>query len=185
MDIGANVGVFSLSAAAAVGPNGQVIAVEPFPDIYAQLYRNVSSNGFGAIVRTRNFCISDKTGPTTLWMNHGRPHSFSLNREGESDGLSVLSIRLDDLAAWEQIKRLDYLKIDAEGAEVAILEGGENTIRRFRPIIQVEDINRTIYQRLSAYAAFSVPKTRNTLLIPEERLKALGSELGGAWARLT
>ena len=185
IDIGANVGVYSVSAAAAVGPEGQVVAVEPFPDIYAQLYRNVAANGFGAIVRTRNFCISNQTGPTTLWMNHGRPHSFSLNRDGEAAGLSVLSIRLDDLADWEGLTRLDYLKIDAEGAELAILEGGIKTIQNFRPIMQVEDVNRTIHQRLSAYAAFSVPKTRNTLLIPEERLKTLGDALGRAWERLS
>jgi FkbM family methyltransferase len=184
IDIGANVGVYSVLAASAVGPAGRVVAVEPFPDIYAQLYRNVAANGFGATIRTRNFCISNLTGPITLWMNHGRPHSFSLNREGDAGGLSVLSIRLDDLVAWEKLDRLDYLKIDAEGAELSILEGTERTLREFRPIIQVEDVNRTIHQRLSAYRAFSVPKTRNTLMIPQERLDGLQGSVGGVWKQL-
>jgi len=184
IDVGANVGVYSMSAAGIVGSGGLVIAVEPFPDIYAQLYQNAAINGFGAIVRTRNFCLSDQTGPTTLWMNHGRPHSFSLNREGNAAGLSVLSIRLDDLVQWESLQRLDYLKIDAEGAETGILDGGKQTLGKFRPVIQVEDVDRTICRRLGNYAAFNVPKTRNTLLIPEERLGSIQGGLGGAWERV-
>lgn len=184
IDIGANVGVYSVLAANAVGPGGRVISIEPFPDIYAQLYRNVAANGFGGIVRTRNFCASNTTGPTTLWMNHNRPHSFSLNREGNATGLSVLSIRLDDLVAWEKLERLDYMKIDAEGAELSILEGAETVLDAFRPIIQVEDVHRTIHQRLKAYRAFSVPKTRNTLMIPEERLAGLQSSVGATWRQV-
>lgn len=184
VDIGANVGVYSMVAAKAVGGGGQVVAVEPFPDVYAQLYQNVVSNGFGGIVRTRSFCVSDTTGPMTLWMNFGRPHSFSLTREGEASGLSILSIRLDDLLAWEKLSRLDYLKIDAEGAELGILAGGKSSIERFRPVIQVEDVSRSIYQKLSEYTAFSVPKTRNTLMIPNERLKTLKQHIGSNWTRL-
>jgi len=187
IDVGANVGVYTVSAAAVVGSGGIVVAVEPFPDIYAQLYQNVSGNGFGSIVRTRNFCMSDTTGPTTLWMNHGRPHSFSLNRAGDASGLAVLSTRLDDLAQWEGLQQLDYLKIDAEGAEAAILKGGKQTLERFRPVIQVEDVDRGLCRGLKGYVAFNVPKTRNTVLIPEERLPLVGGgkDLGDAWQRVS
>lgn len=184
IDVGANVGVYSMSAAAIVGSGGIVIAVEPFPDIYSQLYQNVAINRFDKIIRTRNFCLSDQTAPSTLWMNHGRPHSFSLSREGDATGLSVLSVRLDDLAQWDQLTRLDYLKIDAEGAEAGILQGGKQTLERYRPIIQVEDVDRTICRRLANYAAFNVPNTRNTLLIPEERAGSVEGGLGKAWERV-
>ncbi len=169
VDVGANVGVYSLSAAALVGPHGTVVSVEPFPQILAQLWENVSANDFGSIVRIRNFCASDITAPATLWLNHGRPHSFSLIRAGNAAGLSVLAVRLDDLLGWERLERLDYLKIDAEGSELGILNGAKSFIEGFRPIIQLEDVDRTLSRRLDEYTAFSVAGTRNSLLIPTER----------------
>ncbi|MGE3310872.1 MAG: FkbM family methyltransferase [Limisphaerales bacterium] len=184
VDVGANVGVYSLSAAAIVGESGTVVSVEPFAQILAQLQENVGMNGFGSIVRLRNFCLSDRTGPVMFWMNYGKPHSFSLTRVGDAAGLSLLSARLDDLMAWEQLTRLDYVKIDAEGAEAAILEGGKTSLERHRPVIQVEDVDRRICRSLSRYAAFCVKGTRNTLLLPEERLEALGKSLGEGWDRV-
>lgn len=184
IDIGANVGVYSIVAGALVGSGGVVLSVEPFPEILAQLHANVQANDFGDRIRIRNFCVSDKTGPLTFWMNRGRPHAFSLQREGNAAGLSVLSIRLDDLTKWEGLTRLDYLKIDAEGAEEAILEGGRDSIGRFRPVVQVEDENRRIWRQLPEYVAYEVAGTRNTLLIPGERAGQVASELSADWRRL-
>jgi FkbM family methyltransferase len=184
IDIGANVGVYSMLAASIVGVAGKVISIEPFPEIYAQLYRNVAANRFGDIVRTRNLCICGATGPTILWMNYDRPHSFSLNREGLSGGLSVLSVRLDDLVKWEGLEEIDYIKIDAEGAEMATLDGSEYVLARFRPIVQIEDVDRIIYQRLKRYRAFSVPGTRNSLLIPDERFAKIGNVFTMPWQQL-
>jgi len=184
LDVGANVGVYSLSAAAIVGESGTVVSVEPFAQILAQLQENVGMNGFGSIVRLRNLCLSDRTGPVMFWMNYGKPHSFSLTRVGNAAGLCLLSARLDDLMALEQLTRLDYVKIDAEGAEAAILEGGKNSLERYRPVIQVEDVDRSICRSLARYTAFGVPGTRNTLLLPEEMASKVEGDLGEGWERI-
>lgn len=184
IDVGASVGVYSLSAAALVGSQGVIVSVEPFPDTYAQLCENVSKNRFGEIIRARNFCLSDSIGPVTLWMNSGRPNSFSLQRLDEAPGHSALSLTLDQLVAWERLESVDYLKIDAEGAEKAILHGGRETIRRLRPVIQLEDLDRSICKSLENYSAFGVVGTRNVVLIPEERRETLGGLLDGDWVPL-
>jgi FkbM family methyltransferase len=184
LDIGANVGIYTLTASKVVGPDGTVIAIEPFPDIFGQLYNNIKLNAVSDVVRARNLCMSDSTGVTKFWMNRDMPNSFSINREGDATGLSVLSVRLDDLMQWENITRLDYIKIDAEGAEERILDGGQSALKRFRPIVQVEDIDRKICKLLRSYAAFGVARTRNTLLIPNERLDQAISLLGSSWERI-
>ena len=182
IDIGANVGVYSLSAAKIVGIQGKVIAIEPFPKIFSRLCDNVSLNGFETIIRTRNFCIDDKTGPNILWMNFNRPVAFSLIKIGDASGIPVLSIRLDDLLKWENLDHVDYIKIDAEGAESNILIGAETTLRKFRPIIQVEGFNNSITKQLKQYKALQVSKTRNTIFIPEEKYNILSDIFDDQWS---
>jgi FkbM family methyltransferase len=178
VDVGANVGVFTCKAAMQTGPGGLVVACEPFLESAAQLYRNVALNRFQN-VRIRNLCMSDKTGPVQFWMNHAAPNSFSLIREGEADAFNAFCVTLDDLATQEDLKRLDYLKLDAEGAEEMILAGGAASIERFCPIIQVEITINSIYlppgyTRLSAGG-------KNHLYIPQGRPEALATALQLGW----
>ncbi len=178
VDIGANVGVFSLKAAHCVGSNGIVISVEPLLEMVHALHRNVTLNNFSN-VRIRNFCCSDQTGVMDLWVNFSFPNSTSvLQRDQQARKVSAISVRLDDLVQWEKLSRLDYLKIDAESAEPMILQGGQAAIRQFRPIIQVE-ATLTAVKPPSNYETWVHPQSINQLLVPEDhgirsRLKSLG-----------
>jgi FkbM family methyltransferase len=137
MDIGANTGVFALKAAKHLQGGGTVIAVEPGLDMLKTLAYSVEANGF-TNVRLRNFCLGERTGEQTLWLNYNKPNAFSLLKRSDGAGsVSVLVVALDDLCAWEHLTRLDYLKIDVVGAEQKVLAGGLEAIRRFRPIVQV------------------------------------------------
>jgi hypothetical protein len=107
-----------------------------------------------------------------FFLNKNKPNSFSLIQDPGADSISVLSVSLDDLCAWERIARLDYLKIDAEGAEDLILDGGAASIERFRPIIQVE-VAITRSHIPHGYRRFSVPNGINNVFIPSERLNAV------------
>ena len=80
-----------------------------------------------------------------------------------------MSISLDDLCRWENLQRLDYLKIDVEGAEAAVLEGGQEAIGRFRPIIQVEVKIRKATLKLN-YRRFVAPNSLNNVFIPAEEI---------------
>ena len=164
VDVGANVGVYSLKAAKEVGDEGLVVAVEPF--------RNV---------RVRNLCVGRHTQQAQLYLNNDKPNSFGLLRVGNAESVSVLCVSLDDLCRWENIERLDYLKIDAEGAEGAILEGGAQTIARFRPIVQVE-ITKSDSRLSSSYRKFFAPKSPNNIFIPAENVKAVEIAMALGWA---
>lgn len=178
VDIGANVGVFSMKAAHCVGPDGIVVSIEPLPEMVYALHRNAALNGFSN-VRIRNFCCSDQTGAVELWFNFGQPNSTSiLQRDKSARKLSALSVKLDDLVEWEKLPRLDYLKIDAESAEPLILQGAQATIRRFRPVIQVET-SLTGVVPPPDYEVWAHPESINELLVPQNhdilsRLRSFG-----------
>jgi len=183
VDIGANVGVFTVKAAKEVGDSGLVIAIEPFVESARQLFRNITLNRFRNC-RVRNFCVGQKTGEVKFFLNRGKPNSFSLVQDSSANSISVLSVSLDDLCAWEKIARLDYLKIDAEGAEDMILDGGAASIERFRPIIQVE-VTRTRSHLPLGYRRFSMPKALNNVFIPCERLDAIEAATTLGWIEST
>jgi FkbM family methyltransferase len=183
IDVGANTGVYALKAARHYNGRGIVIAIEPFIDVLATLSYSVQRNRFKN-VRLRNFAVSSKTEEVVFWMNFGRPHSFSLKqREEDAHCLSVEAVALDDLFAWEHLDRLDFLKIDAEGAEADILAGARNIIATCRPIVLMEvNIEEARFQE-PGYSIFQAPNSPNQIYIPDESSKiGVPQQLG--WAQI-
>jgi len=185
LDIGANTGIYTIKAAKHYSAGtGLVIAVEPFPDVLATLYRSIQANRFRN-VHLRNACAGAVTGTASFWLNAGTPHTFSLlKRDNAADSLSSLVVSVDDLLRWEGVKRLDYMKIDVEGAEAVVLEGAKESIARFRPIIQAEITINELNFTLDKYATFrAAPDSPNNVYIPLESSKiAVAERLG--WKRL-
>ena len=180
VDIGANTGIYTIKAAQHYSKkNGAVLAVEPFLDVLIVLSHSISVNGF-TNVRLRNFCVGDHTGPGTLWRNFKKPNLFSLvQRDEQASCLPVLVVTLDDLMVWEGLDRLDYLKIDVEGAEQQVLLGAIKTIEKFRPIIQMEVSIRDVAVDLPDYSVFQAPESPNRMFIPDEHPKIhLPEQLG-------
>jgi hypothetical protein len=143
----------------------------------------VQANGF-TNVRLRNVTIGDETGEGTLWMNNARPQMFSLEKSDEgASRFSTLTVTLDDLFRWERLDRLDYLKIDAEGSEEKVLNGGRQTIARYRPIIQIEATLNDIPIGQPNYSCFKAERSSGKVYMPNEHAKIdLPTQLG--WARL-
>jgi FkbM family methyltransferase len=171
VDVGANTGIYSIKAAQHLAGKGVVIAVEPFPDVLAALYKSVQANKF-TNVRLRNFCAGERTNTGTLWMNSGKPHEFSLlQHDSAAPPLSSLVVALDDLFVWEGLTRFDFLKIDAEGAENEVLRGAAGVIVKYRPIIQAEITLTAITVPLPEYTTFHAPDSPNNVYIPNEHPK--------------
>jgi len=183
VDVGASTGIYALEAAMLVGTRGVVLAVEPFPEVYATLYHSIRANGFTQ-VRPRSVCLGSRIEPRTLWLNFGRPSLFStMERAGDAPGLPVLAVSLDDLLRWEGLDQVAYVKIDAEGAEEEILTGAADTIARCRPIVQIEVSVRRFRPKLPDYAGFQAAGSPNVVYLPNDHPK-LGVPARLGWPRL-
>jgi FkbM family methyltransferase len=131
LDVGANIGYFSLLAARQVGPTGIVHSFEPHADIRARLKRNVALNRLTNIV-VRPEAVTSMTGQIRFYRsaeaaNQGissvvegsAPHGERREKEPQL----VPSIRLDDVAG-KLDRAVDLVKVDIEGAERTAFEGG-------------------------------------------------------------
>ncbi len=179
IDVGANTGIYSIKAAQHLAGTGTVLALEPFPDVLAVLFKSAQANRFSNL-RIRNLCAGERTETSMFWMNSEKPHEFSLvKHDASAQALSSLVVALDDLFAWEKLTRFDFLKIDAEGAENQVLQGAAKILAHYRPIIQAEITHTQIDFPLPNYTVFQVENSPNKVFIPQEHPRyTLAAELG-------
>lgn len=184
IDIGANTGIYTLKAAQKLGPKGIVIAVEPTPFVFTSLVRNVRENGF-ANVRLRNLCCGKSTGLANFYQNFDRPVAFSLKQHDEKAApLSVLCVALDDLLEWEMPGRVDFIKMDVEGAEPEVIAGARKTIQTYRPVILAEIHLGDVNLEVEDYITISAPNSPNKMLVPRERTKTIETAMQLGWSIL-
>jgi FkbM family methyltransferase len=134
VDVGANMGVFSLRAAARVGPAGRVHAVEASARNAALLRRSIAENGFENVT-LHHVAASDRAGELAVLDNALDTNSRVATAAGE--GERTRAVRLDDLLG-PLLTRLDLVKIDVEGYEIAAIEGFRSTLARLQPPLVVE-----------------------------------------------
>jgi FkbM family methyltransferase len=170
VDVGGNTGIYTVKAAQFFRRDGggTVITYEPLPEMLAELDHNLAVNGFDN-VRLRSFCLGAQPGTAEFWLNFNRPASSSLvSRDPQASKRSMLVLRLDDVFPLEQLGRLDYVKIDVEGAEIQVLAGANETLRKFRPIVQLETGISDTPLNLPNYSAYQAPGGPNKVCIPNE-----------------
>lgn len=137
IDMGANIGVFALLAAAQVGDTGYVLAVEPNPSNARLLEASRRVNGF-ANLTVCQAAADAAIGILGLYSSDSNGTTSAIEDEGTllSRVHTVAALRVDDLVPSE--RRVDFIKIDVEGAEYKALLGTERTIRSWSPIILSE-----------------------------------------------
>ncbi|OQW61132.1 MAG: hypothetical protein A4S17_01890 [Proteobacteria bacterium HN_bin10] len=139
VDVGANFGLYALSAAAYARPFGRVFAFEPAPDAFAALDQNIIANGLAETIAAARTAVADASGKAEL--NIGRDVSMSslhrTQRLAASEAVAVDVVSLDE--ALGDVRSIDLLKIDVEGGEAAVLRGARALLTRSRaPIVQFE-----------------------------------------------
>lgn len=141
VDVGANIGYFSLLAARKVGSQGKVYAFEPHPDNYALLVKNIQANNYTNIVALQK-AVSNTSGTLRLFgssTNHGRHSLEPSNVLNLVNEVEVEAITLDEyLQQVVKSQQVDLLKIDVEGAEQMVIEGGRAILEAAAPIILME-----------------------------------------------
>lgn len=123
IDIGANIGAYSLFVAALAGHSARILAVEPQPDIFARLTYNIGLNPFGTI-KAIDCAVADKPGELTLFLDPRNKGESSVRILGssQSSAVKVPAMTLMGLMQAEGYARLDAIKLDVEGAEDLIME---------------------------------------------------------------
>jgi len=137
VDVGANFGYYSVLFGEAVGPTGQVIAVEPVPMTAGYLRRSVDLNGHASRTRIAE-CALGRTadGIAHLYVPNSEPKNATVVPQARDGSIQVPTTTIDVLL--QDCERVDLVKIDAEGAEEDILAGMEQTIARHRPKVMLE-----------------------------------------------
>lgn len=142
IDIGANQGEYTLWALRKTGISGKVIAFEPMDEMFEQLLENIQLNPeYKNIVTPLKMGLSNKKGEIQLYGREGDNEGVNTIFPTASHKVLIQTIPLDSLDA--QLKTLacdavDFIKIDVEGAELQVLQGGEATLDKFMPILLIE-----------------------------------------------
>lgn len=143
-DVGANVGLYALYAAARLGPGGEVVAFEPGADNYAALCRNIALNPTAAKIEAFCVALADETRAATLFLTSqdaGRAaHVFGraeegLTAEARPHTQSALGYTADAFAEQFGVRAPDHVKIDVDSIEARIVRGGAAVFARARSII--------------------------------------------------
>jgi FkbM family methyltransferase len=161
VDVGANIGIYSLHAARKLNHSGAVFSIEPSPDAARILARNIALNGFGNLVTPIHAAASCREGQLYL---AGDPTKWnSLQLHAHPPGIPIRVTTVDTvLAGSDKQEHFHFLKIDAEGVEFDVLEGAQDSIRSTWPKIIFENtINRsnelpTTWLRQQGYAIHAV-----------------------------
>ena len=142
IDVGANIGQYTLIAAQIAGPSGRIFAFEPDPVNAATLERSIRRNRFDDRVELLRVAVAAKAGKAAFVVQSDRTRSglcaHGTTDDGRMKAIHVRTLALDDFLEERGLDRLDFLKIDVEGADLDVLRGAERTIRRLQPALMVE-----------------------------------------------
>lgn len=139
IDIGSNIGLFSILASKKVGEKGKVICFEPAPITYNRLVENIELNDFKNI-EARNIGLSDSEGALTFYYSDSgfdAWNSFAPDSRLKKSTViptSTLDIQLEHVDK----KAIKLVKIDVEGWEKFVIQGGKQFFENYAPIVMVE-----------------------------------------------
>ena len=138
LDIGANYGIYSITAAPYVRPGGRVTAFEPNPHVHDLFWSSIYLNGFFDVIDLQRLAVADTNGELRFEINETSPggaHIVSPTDDSPAHHLviDVAVVRIDDRLDRDAI--VDVVKIDVEGHEESVLRGMREVIARSPDIV--------------------------------------------------
>jgi FkbM family methyltransferase len=147
LDAGANIGVFTVVAARAVGPKGVVVAVEPHAANAARLMENCRLNNLNNVAVVQE----------ALWSRSGNRLTFEgegclgklvpPTEDANSGKMTVETVSVDDLLERLGLSKIDKIKMDVEGAELAVLETSHDMYKATDMVLEIhseESVQRIV-----------------------------------------
>lgn len=159
VDAGAYIGAFAVYAAKVVGDKGKVIAFEPDPDSYEKLQANVKLNDLKNIIVVKKGLWSQST-KLNFYNDQGDGSSFIYDENGRKKPIRVDVVRLDEELKSLGIKKINFIKMDIEGAEL-------EAIQSLKEWLKNQDIHLSI-------ASYHLINNEPTSVKLEKMLKGFG-----------
>lgn len=145
LDVGANIGLWVMGAARLAGPEGRIHAFEPVVENFERLTSNLALNNINW-VRCHPLALSDKNGSAVFYgaSNNNSGMGSLAQHEGVDRPMDVELMRLDDFCEKQGIERVDFMKVDVEGAEILVFRGASRLLAAPEaPIIMFESADVT------------------------------------------
>jgi FkbM family methyltransferase len=142
-DIGAHIGFMSLALARLVGPQGKVFAFEPIKENVEILNKVIHCNDLASVIRVVPRALCDRNGSEKMIIREASAmHLLKMASDGGNfEGYPTVTVetRTLDTFVLEQAHSVpDLIKIDAEGAEPFVLQGGLLTLQKYSPVLLIE-----------------------------------------------
>ncbi len=152
-DVGANVGMFTIPLAHKVGPNGIVLAFEPYPSNADRLRQNCVANGASSVV-VHQLALMDRDGVVDLHLGmdpaYGSTTRVSPGKESGAT-ISIPSRTFDNIWAESGRPRVSVVKIDVEGAELSVLSGSREFLISCAPTLLVETASPEAFDEVAGW----------------------------------
>jgi FkbM family methyltransferase len=147
MDVGANMGYYTMLFAQQIGQEGLIWAFEPVTEYRDQIKWHLEHNGFTNRVCLLDFGLSNQTDELHMQIYSQGASFYRGYFPPPIRTETVYLHKLDDIVD-EQLKldRLDFVKVDVDGHECYVLEGARQTLKKFKPVMVIEFANLYLYE---------------------------------------
>ena len=146
LDVGANCGWYAIHLQARMAPNGIIYAFEPVPKTHEELKANIKLNNLQDKIKEQNIALSDQSGTAVMYLPSfsGSPAASLRNLHEEEENIEVECKleQLDEFCHTRGMARIDLIKCDVEGAELLVLRGGKESIKKYRPVLFIEILRK-------------------------------------------
>lgn len=139
LDIGANYGLYSTTIARAIGEQGKLWCFEPTPDTAKALRETINCNGFDDRTEIIEAGLSDHQGEASFYLSsNAELNSLTPSDNEQTSKVTIALQTLDQCAQEHQWPNIDFVKLDAEGEEIKILQGGKTFFESQAPVVMFE-----------------------------------------------
>lgn len=170
IDIGANVGHYTLKLSELVGKEGRVIAFEPIPETFEMLSSNVGYSAKGNVT-----LINGAISTTVMEVKFTIPkENLYQSHMDEAGDICVMAFPLSSFLPddWNLV----FVKIDAEGCDESIIKSAIDILNRFRPIVMAEisrESAESLADSMKNYTVLGLKGSHNQFIVPTEKIELL------------
>jgi len=141
LDIGAHIGLFSTVAAKIAGEYGKIFAFEPAPATIPVLHQTIKINELGSLITPVNQAMGKEVGNTTFFVSDNEADNsnslISYKEDRILNGVEVEVNTIDNFVSTRKLSKINFIKIDVEGAEYDTLLGGRQVFLKYKPHVIV------------------------------------------------